>query len=259
MAKATQRTCLVTGAAGGIGLAIARKFRTAGERVIVADIDTDGGPAAAAGIGAEFVALDVTDEGAWREVVAGVTADGAALDVLVNNAGIDLPAEPQDPAGVSLESWQAIMAVNLNGVMLGCREALGVMRPGAAIVNVSSIAAVVGTPMFAAYGASKAAVMQLTKSIAAHSALNGLGIRCNSVHPGIVETRLVREFWRKLEADGVMTVAAARQMFLEKIPLGEFATADDIADSVAFLASTSARHIIGAHLVVDGGVTLNAA
>lgn len=258
MSRLAGKTALVTGAAAGIGLAIARHFVRQGATVWLTDVEKEGGGRAAEDLGARFHAQDVTDSRQWRAVLDALVERGGRLDILVNNAGIDIPERPQDPEHVSLDDWHSIQRVNLDGVMLGCKHAIPLMKGGGAIVNVSSIAALVATPMFSAYGASKAAVMQYTKSVAAYCAKAGYRIRCNSIHPGVVETALVQKFWRKLESAGEMSYEEARAMFLQMIPLGEFATADDIAEAAVYLAADESRHVTGAHLVVDGGITLNA-
>lgn len=178
------------------------------------------------------------------------------LNILVNNAGILGPMNAVSPADTPLDHWRRIFAVNVEGVFLGCRAAIAAMRRagGGSIINISSIAGLRATPYATAYGASKAAVRQFTKSVAQHCAEQKLNIRCNSVHPGDVRTPL----WDRQAAE----LARLRQVPIEEIiednrmdsPMGEFTLPEDIAAAVAFLASDEARHITGTKLIVDGGI-----
>ena len=178
------------------------------------------------------------------------------LNVLVNNAGILGRKDAFDPEKTQLADWKAIFAVNVEGVFLGCKAAIPAMRRagGGSIVNISSVAGLVATPYATAYGASKAAVRQLTKSVAQHCAQEKLNIRCNSVHPGNVRTPMLdRSIFEAARARGVPveTVAAERKAI---VPMGDFTLPEDIAAAVSFLVSDEARHITGTKIVVDGGI-----
>ena len=148
------------------------------------------------------------------------------------------------------------MSVNTDGVFLGCKYAIPAIRDsgGGAIINMSSIAALVSTPFLTAYGASKAAVAQLTKSVAIHCAEKGYRIRCNSVHPGQVSTPMHDSLLSDVARAAEMSVEQVREMFLSKIPLGEFGTPEDIAEGVLYLASDAGKHVTGQELVIDGGM-----
>ena len=176
--------------------------------------------------------------------MARVQEDGGGLDVLVNAAGISRTTAPADVLDADVEGWRKVFAVNVEGVMLGCRSAVAIMGPrGGTIVNVSSTTALSPTPTLGAYGASKAAVLQLTKSVAAACAIRGLPIRCNAVLPGMTETPMISA----MPDD-------ARSAWTDQIPQGRFAEPSEIADAIVFLAGDDAKYINGTALVVDGGM-----
>ena len=248
MPSLTGKTCAVTGAARGIGAAIAAAFLREGATVLLTDIDEATGRATAARLGAPFQRLDVRDPADW-DALAACLPD---LDVLVNNAGItgfeDGP-RPHDPETASLEDWRAVMATNLDGVFLGCRTALRLMRGrGGAIVNIASRSGTVGVPGAAAYAASKAAVLNHTRTVALHGA--GQGIRCNAILPGAILTPM----WEALIGQGPdrQVVQAG---FVADVPAGRFGTADEVAALAVLLASDAAPYVTGAHWAVDGGLT----
>jgi 3(or 17)beta-hydroxysteroid dehydrogenase len=256
MGRLDNKNALVTGGASGLGLAIARRLAAEGATVVIGDINRDLGEETAADLGVGFLPLDVTAEGQWPEVIGEIEATHGPLAILVNNAGIAGAADRVTPENTRFADWKRILSVNLDGVFLGCRAGIAAMRRGGggSIVNMSSIAALLATPDSTAYGASKAAVRHLTKSVAQHCAAEGLGIRCNSVHPGEVRTPLWEGYVRDTAAaTGVaedVIVADARA----RVPLGDFPRPADIAAAVAFLCSDDARFVTGAELIVDGGV-----
>jgi NAD(P)-dependent dehydrogenase (short-subunit alcohol dehydrogenase family) len=269
------RVVLVTGAARGIGLATARRCRLEGAIVVLTDVNDAAVHAAAAGLAEEAGPLvrcrqlDVREESAWREVVDRVVAEDGRLDVLVNNAGItgfsdDVasgghaePLGPQDPEHASLRAWHEVHRTNLDGVFLGCREAIRVMKPpasGGALVNISSRSGLVGIPRAVAYAASKAAVRNHTKSVALYCAEMGYGIRCNSIHPGAVLTPM----WEPMLGTGSEREAAIAELARE-VPIGRMGAPEDVAAMVAFLASDDALYVTGAEFVLDGGILAGAA
>ncbi|WP_138378912.1 glucose 1-dehydrogenase [Luteithermobacter gelatinilyticus] len=253
------KVALVTGGASGLGYAIVRRLIEEGATTIMTDIQEGMGQKAASGLGAGFVPQDVSDEQQWRDILKAVFDQYGRLDILVNNAGISGPLTHSDPETTRLEDWRKIQEVNAQGVFLGCKHALGYMRRsgGGSIINLSSIAALVATPFITAYGASKAAVRQLTMSVAMHGATTGARVRCNSVHPGQIRTPMLENLFE--ESGKLMGVAAeeVEQQFLSRIPLGEFGEPEDIAHMVLFLASDESKHITGGQFVVDGGMQLN--
>ncbi len=249
---------LITGGASGLGAAIALRLAREGARVIAADVQAEAGEALASEHGIAFLRHDVTDEQQWRSVLQRVEAQFGALHILVNNAGIEGSFDAVTPENTRLSEWQAIQRVNVEGVFLGCRAAIPVLRRagGGAIVNVSSTAALVAAPDFVAYGASKGAVLHLTRSVALYCARDGSRIRCNSVHPGSILTPMLRRIMEQTAARLGVAVEAVIDEAKSAIPQGEFQEPEDVASAVLFLASDEARHITGATLVLDGGTTL---
>jgi NAD(P)-dependent dehydrogenase (short-subunit alcohol dehydrogenase family) len=251
MRRLDGKVALVTGGASGIGLATARRFAGEGAIVVLADIDRAAAERAAGAIeGATHEPLDVTSDDDWRRAADAVAARHGALDILVNSAGIVAFGSVED---VSLEDWRRTMAVNLDGTFLGCRHGVRVMKAtgrGGAIVNLSSVSGIIGGHNIAAYNAAKGGVRLLTKSVALHCARKGYGIRCNSVHPGFVETPMLDEVVGQ-GRDPEETRAKLRA----SVPLGRNARADEVAAMIAYLASDEAAFATGAEFVIDGGVT----
>jgi 3(or 17)beta-hydroxysteroid dehydrogenase len=241
----------VTGAASGLGRAIARAYAAEGARLALADIAVEAGRAAAAELGASalFLEHDVTNEASWIAALESAAQALGRLDVVVNNAGIG-------PLGTiektTLEEWRRVHAVNLDGVFLGCKHGLPHLRAagGGALINLSSVAGLIGTPTLAAYGSSKAAVRQLTKSVALHCAHRRDGIRCNSIHPVYIATPMVEAM-----VAGTRDPAATRAALAAHVPLGRLGEAEEVAALAVYLASDEARFVTGAEFVIDGGLT----
>lgn len=256
MGRLQDQTAIVTGGAAGLGKAIALRLRGEGARVIITDVDIDSGTATAAQLGVDFLEQDVSDEAGWRELMTEVERSFGSVSILVNNAGILGPKDACSPEDSRLLDWRRLFAINVEGVFLGCKAAIVAMRGsgGGSIVNVASVAARLATPYATAYGASKAAVAQLTRSVAQHCTQERLGVRCNSVLPGNVHTDMVGRSMREAaQRRGVSfeAVVAEREALT---PIGDFTRPEDVAAAVAFLASDDARHVTGAELVVDGGM-----
>ncbi|MEW6168697.1 MAG: glucose 1-dehydrogenase [Pseudomonadota bacterium] len=257
------KVALVTGAGRGIGAQIARTLAAAGARVMATDIDGANAAATAAAIvqaggTAQSAAQDVTQEAAWEDIVAQSVSQLGGLDVLVNNAGIESMSFVAD---TSLEAFRRIMAVNVEGVFLGIKHAVRAMRPGGAagrggsIVNLSSVAGLIGSPGLSAYCASKGAVRLLTKATAVECGALKLGIRVNSVHPGIVRTDMGASVISGMARLGLVPDAAAAEGLVQMMhPIGT-CEPDDVARAVLFLASEASRRTTGAELLVDGGMT----
>lgn len=256
MQRLNGKIALVTGGGSGIGKAVAQRLAEDGARVVITDVQAVLGRATAAELSFDFLEQDVADEARWDEVVLAIRERHGGLHILVNNAGITGPMDAVSPEDTRLADWRRIFAVNVEGVFLGCRSAIPVMHAcgGGSIVNISSIAGLWATPYGTAYGASKATVRHLTKSIAQHCAEKKLKIRCNSVHPGIVRTPL----WDKQAAENARMRSVPFDAFVRQsqstIPMGDFTQPQDVAAAVAFLASEESRHMTGAKLVVDGGI-----
>lgn len=258
MGRVDGKTAIVTGGAVGLGRAIAQMLAREGANVVIADVDEARGTEAAAGIGASasFAKLDVCDEAAWKVLIADTVASHGGLHILVNNAGI---ASPGNPENTDLEAWRGVQQVNGEGVFLGCKHAMAAIHQsgGGSIVNMSSIAAIVATPFLAAYGASKAAVRQLSQSIALHCTEQGYRVRCNTVHPGQIQTEMLDGLFEVVANGAGISMEEAEAAFVAKIPMGEFGDTDDIAYAVLYLASDESKHVTGTQLIVDGGMSLN--
>ena len=245
------KVALVTGAASGLGKATATLMVSEGAKVVLADLNAEAGAAVAESLGPDacFALLDVTDESQWPGVIQLAVARFGGLHILVNNAGISPHDTIED---IEIEKWRRIHAVNLESVVFGCKHAIPVIAQhgGGSIVNLSSIAGMRGIADYASYGSSKAGIRNLTKSVAMHCAQKGHNIRCNSVHPGSIDTPI-------LDADKAKHGAEAAIAMREKaIPLKRVGRPEEVAYAVLFLASDEASYITGAELVVDGGKTV---
>ena len=240
-----EKVALVTGAARGIGEAIARLFAKEGAAVVIGDIlETEGEATAedmrAQGGQARFLRLDVTSEDSWQQAVKTIEDWHGKLNVLVNNAGlVDREAIQDTP----LDLWERIMAVNITGVFLGTKHVIPAMRRagGGSIINISSAFGLIGAANRPAYTASKGGVRLFTKSTAVEHAKEG--IRANSIHPGYVLTP--------------MTAKYPTEERIAQTPMGRLATPEDIAPGALFLASDDSRYMTGSELVIDGGLTVH--
>ena len=259
------KVALVSGAARGIGAETARKMAAAGATIVVADIlaervretakqITDAGGKALA------LALDVTTEESWTAAVAAALKQFGKLDILVNNAGMFLGKDLMD---ATMEEWNRLVAVNMTGVWLGtkaCAPALAesgkTSRHGSAIVNLASVAGLVGSQLDPLYSMSKGGVTLFTKSAALSFARKGWKIRVNSIHPGVIETDMgAQTFVSRARQVGSNDVEAARNVAARQHPIGRLGVAEDIALGIVFLASDDAGFMTGSGLVVDGGLT----
>ena len=246
-----QRVALVTGAAGGIGAATVAALAREGALVVASDLQAPAGDQPAVAL---TLQQDVTREADWARSMAAVTERFGRLDILVNNAGRALTRGLEE---TSLEDWHQIMAVNLDSVFLGVRHAIAAMKASpadegatASIVNLSSVAGLVGAPMLAAYSAAKGGVRHFTKSAALYCADRGYPIRINSIHPGFTDTALLDGIAGTLgETDAMKDKIARRQ------PMKRLASAEEIAEAVVFLAGPQSSYMTGTELVVDGGFT----
>jgi len=253
MGRVEGKVAIVTGAARGMGEEIASLLAREGAKVAVTDILEEGKEVAEkigrGGGGAIFLKHDVTSEASWVEVIEKTLSQFGRLDVLVNNAGVQLIKEI---AETSFEEWRSLMSVNLDGVFLGTKHAIRTMREGGggSIINISSVAGLIGTPDdTAAYSASKGGVRLFTKAAAIECSKKGhdYNIRVNSVHPGIIKTDMVA---------GMMAKNAELKKRMESNhPIGFLGKPIDIAYIVLYLASDESRLATGAEFVIDGGWT----
>jgi len=256
MKRLVERVALVTGGASGLGRAIALRLAAEGARVVITDVQQELGFTTAEEGGFIFVEQDVSDESRWAQVVNEIDRRLGPLEILVNNAGIVGSATRGGLETISLVDWRRIFAVNVEGVFLGCRAVIPSMKRagGGSIVNISSIAGHLATPSAIAYGASKAAVRHLSKSVAQYCAEKKLNVRCNSVHPGGVRTPLLNQYIEEISKQRGCTSDQVVADFAASVPLGDLTREEDVAAAVAFLASDDARHVTGFALDVDGGV-----
>ncbi len=264
MAKLSGRTAIVTGGARGIGGATAQALAEAGAAVLVTDVLEEAGAATTAGIrkaggSASFATHDVTREEDWIRVFETAAERHGGPHVVVNNAGIFVERPLEE---MTLEEWRRQTAVNLDGVFLGVKYAMRVLKetcadggPSGSIVNLSSVAGLIGSPLSAGYGATKGGVRLLTKSAALECAHFGYNIRVNSVHPGIVETDMMTQVARKMMTIRNADYDRAWQYLDDFQPIGRKGRPEEIARAVVFLASDDSSLMTGAELVLDGGLT----
>ncbi len=242
------KAALITGAASGIGRAAVALFHAEGAKVAATDRN-EAGLAALEGVADLTFAQDVTDETRWREVVDAVVAAFGRLDILVNSAGIALKGNIET---ATLADFRRTEAVNVEGTFLGCREAIRVMKGtgGGSIVNLSSVAGVIGDAQSAAYCASKGAVRLLTKSAALHCGRAGYNIRLNSVHPSFADTPMVQELIMSSK-----NPERVREGLMRAAPLGRMGRPEEVANAILYLASDDSSFTTGIELMVDGGLT----
>jgi 3(or 17)beta-hydroxysteroid dehydrogenase len=247
------KAAFITGGASGLGRAMAIAFAAEGARVAIADIDAARGREVARGIGdkAIFLAHDVTSEDQWIANLAEAARVFGHVDTLVNNAGIGTRGNVEN---TTLEEWRRINAVNLDGPFLGCKHAIPLIAKagGGAIVNISSVAGLIGARDSAAYCASKGGLRLLTKSVALHCAHRKNGVRCNSIHPVYTDTPMVGQMLAEARSPEKM-LEALKAM----IPVGRLGTPEELAAMAVYLVSDEARFVTGAEFVFDGGYTAN--
>jgi len=252
MSRLEGKVALVTGAASnpGLGRATALRLAEEGAKLVVTDVDVVGAEKCAEDIkaaGSEAIALrqDVTEEAGWDDTMAAVVDAFGGLDVCVNNAGIAVLVPIEE---MTLAQWNRQIEVNLTGVFLGCRAAIAEMkkRDGGSIINLSSVAGIIGLPRCVSYSAAKGGVRIMSKSIAVEVAQ--YNIRCNSVHPGVI--------WTNMQAQATgLNDPSGLQVSPARIPLGRHGEPPDIANCILYLASDESNYVTGAEFVVDAGMT----
>ena len=250
------KAALITGAAGGLGQAMAWMLVREGARVAVTDMNLDGAQALADAINADHpgsafaFAHDVTDEAQWISVIEQAVAAMGGLSILVNNAGIggDLTWVEQD----TLENWRRVQAVNVESIMIGCKHAMPHLRASgaASIINISSVAGLAAAPGMGAYTATKAAVWMYSKTLALEAAKAGWNVRCNSVHPVFIKTPILDPFVAMAGGDESL----AHEKLARGIPLKRIGEPDDVAWCVLYLASDESKFVTGAEFKIDGGM-----
>jgi NAD(P)-dependent dehydrogenase (short-subunit alcohol dehydrogenase family) len=249
------KQAFITGAAGGLGAAIARMLARHGCKVFLTDLDAGAVAALSHQINAETgatrawsAAQDVCDAERWPEVLAEAADAMGGLSVLVNNAGIGALGGVE---ALPLKDWRRVMNVNVEAVYQGCKHALPLLKQStpASIINISSLAAFKVDPDYTVYNASKAAVASLSKSVAIDCARQQVDVRCNSVHPAFIRTGIVEPFFRELGED-----EAVRKL-TRGIPMRRLGEVDDVAYAVLYLASDESRYITASELRLDGGAS----
>jgi 3alpha(or 20beta)-hydroxysteroid dehydrogenase len=255
------KVAFISGAAQGLGAHIAQTLAAAGASVFLSDVQADAVEKTAAAIRdaggkAASIKHDVTVEADWDAAIAKAVSTFGGLDVLVNNAGVEDMALLTE---CSLETFKRIQDINVNGTFLGLKYGIRAMRPGGSsgrsgsIVNLSSLAAMLGVTGFSAYCASKGAVRSLTKAAAIECAQLGTGIRVNSVHPGVIKTAMGNHLLEGFVRLGLVPDLATAEGAMNQLhPLGMGEPAD-VANAVLYLASSAARWTTGAEIVLDGG------
>ncbi len=249
------KVAFLSGAARGIGGATAKLMAQAGAKVAIGDILDEPGRKLAKEIGALYVHLDVTSEASWAEAMDATIRAYGRLDVLVNNAGVFVGKGVED---VSIDEWNKLVAVNLTGVLLGTRAALPNLKKSgnAAIVNLASVAGLVGSQLDPLYSLTKGGVTLFTKSTALEFGRKGYKIRVNSIHPGVIDTDMGQQtFVMRARAIGTNDTEVTRKASTAMHPIGRLGVADDIAKGIVFLASDDSAFMTGSGLVVDGGYT----
>ncbi len=260
MGRVQGKIALVTGGARGIGAATAELLAAEGATVIITDILEEEGKALSDKIGGGFYPLDVSSESQWQRVISSIEKEFGRLDILFNNAGIIGLSEDlgsQDPENISLESWHHVHQINLDGVFLGCKHGMGLMKKqgGGSIINMSSRSGIVGIPGASAYASSKAAIRNHTKTVALYCAEKKYGIRCNSLHPGAILTPI----WDPMLGTHPGTREKIIAGIEAGIPLGHMGEPLDVAYAVLYLGSEESTYITGIELTLDGGILAGSA
>lgn len=255
--RVADKVALITGGASGIGRGCAERLAEEGATVVIADLQDDLGQAVVDGINdkahAHYLHLDVTSEAEWEAVVADIRKRYGRLNVLVNNAGVGIGGSILD---MPLADWQRQQAVNLDGVFLGVKHCIPLMREsgGGSVINMSSVAGLKGAANLAAYNATKGGVRLFTKGVALECAQNRWPVRVNSVHPGIIDTPIWTKVNPEMLGEGLNAIDVG-EMAASGVPTGELGYPLDIANGVLFLASDESRYITGTELVIDGGLS----
>lgn len=259
MGRVRDKIALITGGSSGIGRTTAELLSQEGALVIITDILDKEGHELAKKINGEYHHLDVSQESEWQDLYLKLEKTHGHIDILFNNAGITGLSEnlgPLDPENISLEAWHYVHKINLDGIFLGCKYAIKLMKNhGGSIINMSSRSAVVGVPGICAYASSKAAIKNHTKSVALYCAQQGYNIRCNSVQPGAILTKI----WDPMLASDQLSKQEMLTNLAKQIPVGHMGDPIDVAYAVVYLGSDESKYITGTELNIDGGILAGSA
>jgi NAD(P)-dependent dehydrogenase (short-subunit alcohol dehydrogenase family) len=252
--RVSGKVAIVTGGAGGIGGEAARVLAREGAAVVITDITDQTGEALAKDIKASYMHLDVASEEQWQAVVAKTLADHGHIDILVNAAGIEGGGPDGSGLGTTLEAWRRVTSINLDGTFLGCKTVMpSMIKHGTgSVINISSIVSYMGTSLLA-YGATKGGVEQLSRSLAIIGAKDGKHVRCNSVHPGVIKTRMTDAIFADFARTTGKTDADIEAMLCADVLFGKRGMPIDVANLIVFLASDESSYITGSAFKVDGG------
>ena len=250
MQRVKGKIALITGGASGIGKASAILLAEEGAQIIVSDINVNSANETANQIGNSAIAYehDVTKEESWENVLNKIKDQFGFLNILVNCAGIAMIGNIEE---TSLEDWKKIHSVDLDSIFLGCKKALPIMidnGPGS-IINLSSISGIIAGHNLAAYNSAKAGVRHLTKSIALHCAKKNYGIRCNSIHPAFINTKMLDDILPKGNREESL------ERLSRQVPIGKVGEVEDVAWAIVYLASEESKFMTGAEIVLDGGLS----
>jgi len=257
MTRFENKVALITGGAGGLGGATAQRLAAEGAQVILTDLAEAAGEALAEEIGGRFLRHDVSSEADWNHVTDAALAVAGRIDVLVNAAGIEGDIS-EGGLATSYANYRRVLSVNLDGTFLGCMAVMPHMMDAGrgAIVNISSAVSFIASPSGLAYGISKAGVEQLSRTLAVIGAQGGKRVRCNSVHPGVIKTRMTDSIVESYAAMANVDEAQAEAAVCANIPMGMRGQPQDIAALIAYLASDEAGYVTGGQFTADGGWTV---
>ena len=254
MDRVKGKKALVTGAAQGLGAAIAARLATEGAKVLLTDIDAQAVETRANELNGRLTGCafsaghDVAEQSDWQSVISIAERELGGIDILVNNAGIGSIASVEDE---DLDTWRRVHAIDLDSVFIGCKLAMPLLESSGrgSIINISSISGIIAGHNLAAYNSAKAAVRHLSKSIALHCARKGNGVRCNSVHPSFIDTPILDGMAANMDREAIVSRLA------KQVPLGRIGEPDDVAYAVLYLASDESSFVTGSELKVDGGIS----
>lgn len=250
------KVALVTGAGGALGNEIARRMAAEGARLFLSDLDGDACARIAAETGGRMLVHDVTSEAHWSKVAGQIDADCGALNILVNNAGIEFAAPI---AGTTFDQWRKVIAVNLDSMFLGCRAMAPLLARGgqrkapSSVINMSSVGGLIGFPGQVSYCVSKSGARHLAKALAVEWGELGFPIRINSIHPGPVQTPMLAMAVESWVRDGLVPADNPWASVEAMCPIGWIGEPVDVAMAAVFLASDETRWMTGSEIVIDGG------